>query len=132
MMLEKAVSDCTQAIVGARARVTHGVLRAWIVESGENDESAIADVPVGMLGNRLQKRRHGLRRDGSADRTGRGSPDGVVKVAEFVDSGFQLVRRDGLRSAWFLRREKLSTTEDTEDTEDYTCLKPPCPPCPLW
>ena len=62
MVLEKAVRDRAQTIVGAGARLAHRVLRARIVEAGEDDERAIADVAVRMLGDGLQQRRHRLRR----------------------------------------------------------------------
>ena len=53
------VSDCA-----------HRVRRARIVEAGEQDQRAVADVPVGVLGDRLQQRRHGLRRRRAPDRAG--------------------------------------------------------------
>ena len=106
MMLEKAVGDRAQAIVGAGARLAHRVLRAWIVEAGQEDERAIADVAVGVLGHGLQQRRHRLRRDGPADRASRAGAGGVIEVAELVDGGLQLVGGDGLRSARFLGRQR--------------------------
>ena len=117
MMLEKAVRNRPQAIVGAGARLAHRILRAWIVEAGENDERAITDIAVGMLGDRLQERRHGLRGDGSSDCTGRAGTNAEIEVAELADGGFQLVCGDGLRGVRFLRHCGEPAPEDTKDTQ---------------
>ena len=97
MVFEEAVRDRAETIVGAGARLAHRVLRARIVEAGQKDERAIADVAVGMLGDGLQQRRHRLRGHGPPDRACRAGTDGVIEVAELVDGGLQLLGGNGLR-----------------------------------
>ena len=93
IVLEEAVGDGAQPIVRARQRLAHRVLRARIVEAGQQHQRAIADVAVGVLGDGLQQRRHGLR--AGVRRTVREAVVRVVvvEIAELVDRGLQLRRR---------------------------------------
>ena len=68
IVLEEAVGDRAQAIVRARQRLAHRVAGPRIVEAGQQDQRAIPDVAVGVLGDRPQQRRHGLRARVSAGR----------------------------------------------------------------
>ena len=76
VVLEEAVGDGAQAIVGAGERLAHRVLRARIVEPGQQHERAIAHVAVRVLGHGLQQRGHRLR--AGVRRTVR---DALVRVA---------------------------------------------------
>ena len=108
IVLEEAVRDRAQPIVRAGQRLAHRVLRPRIVEAGEQHERAIADVAVGLLGDRLQQRRHRLA--AAVRRTVRDAfvRVGVVEIAELVDGGLQLRRRDGLRRARLLAASRAA------------------------
>ena len=67
MMLEEAVRDGAQPIVGAGARLTHRILRARIVEAGQDDKRAIANVTVRVLSDGLDSAGTAWRRDRTPD-----------------------------------------------------------------
>src|SRR5207247_11214004 len=103
------------------------IFRTWSVEAGQEEERAITDVAVAVLGDRLHKGRDCLPGSGPAHRPRSVGARGVIEIAELVDSGLELGGGDGARSGGFLGLRKFSTTEDPEDTEDQPGLKPSCP-----
>ena len=117
-MLEKAVRDRAQAIVRTRERLPHGVFRARIVEAGQQDQRAVADVAVAVFGDGLDERGHRL----GGRRTPNGARGGgagrIVEIAKLVDRGFELRGGDRLRCARFLRGSTTLEIEDTKKTKD--------------
>ena len=75
---------------GWSTHLTHRVLRPWIVEACQQHQRPVADVPVGVLGNRLEQRRHGLSRRRAPNHARCVGASGVVEVAELVDGGLKL------------------------------------------
>ena len=87
-------------------------------QGDENDERAIADVAVSVLGNRLQQGRNRLRRSGAANQTRRRRPGVVIELAELVDRGLELSGGNGLRTGRLLTACGGATTKDTKDTKE--------------
>ena len=111
IVLEEAVGDGPQTIVGAGQRLAHGVFGARIVEAGQQHERAVAHVAVGVLADGLQERGNGLRRRRAAHRARGVGAGGVIEVAELVDRGLELGGRHGLRCGRLLRRGRRAVSE---------------------
>ena len=129
VVLEEAVGDGAQPIVGAGQRLAHRVLRARIVEAGQQDERAVADVAVGLLRDGLQQRRHRLRGRRAADGARRVRARRVVEIAELVDRGLQLRRRDRLRRRRFLRRAAARAEHTRTPRTQRTQTRQLCAAC---
>ena len=78
VVLEVSVGDGSQAIVGIVERLRHHVARARIVEPGEQDERAEADVAVRVAGDGLEQRGHRCLRRGAPDGPRRSRAGGVI------------------------------------------------------
>jgi len=118
VVFEEAVRDGAEPIVGTRQRFAHRVLRARIVEPGQQDECPVADVAVAVFGYRLNQRGHRLRRRSTAHEARRVRPRGVIEIAELGDRRLELYRRNRLgRAGLLLRACNLATAEDSEDRD---------------
>ena len=84
IVLEVAVGDGAQPVIRAGQGFPHGVLRARIVEAGQQYKRAIADVAVGVLRYRSKKNGHCLGGGRPADRSSGGGAGRVIEVAELV------------------------------------------------
>ena len=115
IVLEETVCDRAQAVVGARQRLAHRVDGPRIVEAGQQDQRAIPHITVGMLGHRAQQGGHGLRSRRPADGARSCRACRVVEIAQLVDGGLKLRRRNGLRRGRFLPACR-TLTEKTDET----------------
>jgi hypothetical protein len=94
VVFEVGVPDGTQAIVRRGEDRRHDLARPRIVEAGEQNEGAEADVPVGVAGNCFEERRHDRARGSTADHAGGRAAHAVVDGPELADCGLQLLRGD--------------------------------------
>ena len=110
LLLEVAVGDLAQPIVRRGQRRVHRVGGARIVEAGQQDRGPEADVAVGVLADRLQQRRHRLRRGRAANRAAGRHARRVVEVAELVDR-----RRGSARATSASGRAPARTPADNDE-----------------
>ena len=95
VVLEVRVGGRAQPIVGRRERLGHHVARPRIVEPGQQDERAEANVAVRIAGDRVEQRRNRGLHGHAPDGPRRSRPGGVIDGRELVDCRLELFGGDG-------------------------------------